>query len=96
MRTPCTHRLILAYSCGATSIALLFCVIGCGTEKSVNTESGGSRLSQASNNCVSQGAWAIDQSNLDERWDEDPTVMEPDFPYGGAQPGFSTFSSDND
>jgi len=79
-----------------TSIALLCCGVGCGTEKSVNTESGGGRLSQASNNCVNQGAWAIDQSNLEGRWDEDPTIMEPDYPYGGAQPGFSSFSSDND
>jgi hypothetical protein len=27
---------------------------------------------------------------MDERWSEDPTVMEPDYPYAGMQPGFGS------
>ncbi len=63
---------------------------GCGSDKSVNVGEGSFRLSHASNNINDQGAWSLDETNVDERWDQDPTIMEPDYPYAGPQPGFGS------
>ncbi len=69
----------------------------CGSEQSVNTQQDGDRLAHASNNISDSGAWSFDGTNMDERWSEDPTVMEPDYPFAGAQPGFGSqaFTSDD-
>lgn len=73
-----------------------FWMSACGSEQSVNTQQDGDRLSHASNNISDSGAWSYDGTNMDERWSEDPTVMEPDYPFAGAQPGFGSqaFTSD--
>ncbi|MSR45345.1 MAG: hypothetical protein EXS15_08370 [Phycisphaerales bacterium] len=81
----------------AIVFSITACLCGCDSEQSVNAEQGGDRLSHASNNIGDQGSWAFDGTNMDERWDEDPTVMEPDYPFAGAQPGFGSqaFTSDD-
>ncbi len=92
-------RSILARMNRSTKLALASCLCAslaaCGSEQSVNTE--GNSLSHASNNMSDAGAWAFDGTNMDERWSEDPTIMEPDYPFAGAQPGFGSqaFTSDD-
>lgn len=71
---------------------LVLCVgalFGCGTERSVNVNNDSTSLSRASNNINNDGAWSMNESTLEERWNEDPTVMQPNYPYSGFQPGFS-------
>ncbi|MSQ90759.1 MAG: hypothetical protein EXS01_05110 [Phycisphaerales bacterium] len=80
------HSIILR----TITLSITACVAGCGSEHSVNADSQDFRLSHASNNIADQGAWSIDESNLDERWDQDPSIMEPDFPSSGPQPGFGS------
>ncbi|MSR28470.1 MAG: hypothetical protein EXS03_02705 [Phycisphaerales bacterium] len=70
---------------GVVAVAVL---CGCQSEGSVN-ESGSNRLSGASNRLNNSAAWSVDQSSIEERWDEDPTVMEPDYPLMNPMPGFA-------
>ncbi|MBM4102287.1 MAG: hypothetical protein FJ256_08530 [Phycisphaerae bacterium] len=64
---------------------------GCVSDDPMNTTGGSARLSQAANNSSQYtGAWDLQTTNMDERWSEDPTVMEPDYPYAGLQPGFGS------
>lgn len=64
---------------------------GCVSDDPMNTTGGSSRLSQAANNASQYtGSWDLQTTNMDERWSEDPTVMEPDYPYAGMQPGFGS------
>lgn len=64
---------------------------GCVSDDPMNTTGGSSRLSQAANNSSQYtGSWDLQTTNMDERWSEDPTVMEPDYPYAGLQPGFGS------
>ncbi len=60
----------------------------CGSEQSVNAPDA-YRLSGASNRVMSSGAWDVDASSIEERWNEDPTVMEPDYPSMNPMPGFA-------
>ncbi len=84
MRSPRTTAPI-----ALAAIALLLgTVSGCGTEHSVNAPDY-DRLSGASNQIVNSSAWNVDQSSIEERWDEDPTVMEPDYPLMNPMPGFA-------
>ncbi|MFZ4643223.1 MAG: hypothetical protein ACOYMU_07725 [Phycisphaerales bacterium] len=73
----------------AFSVAVLGFSFGCGTERSVNVSDNSTSLSHASNNINEEDAWSMDGSALEERWDEDPTIMQPNYPYNGFQPGFS-------
>ena len=73
----------------ALSVAFLGFSFGCGTERSVNVSDNSTSLSHASNNINEEDAWSMDGSALEERWDEDPTIMQPNYPYNGFQPGFS-------
>ena len=73
----------------ALSVAFLGFCFGCGTERSVNVSDNSTSLSHASNNINEEDAWSMDGSALEERWDEDPTIMQPNYPYNGFQPGFS-------
>lgn len=73
----------------ALCTAILGCTFGCGTERSVNVSDGSTSLSHSSNYINEENAWSMDGSALEERWDEDPTIMQPNYPYNGFQPGFS-------
>ncbi len=63
---------------------------GCDSGQSLDDPATRHPLSHAANNANDQGAWSFDGTNMDERWSEDPTVMEPDFPFAGSQPGFGS------
>lgn len=76
--------------------SLVASLVSCDSGQSVNTGDGVGRLSHASNNISDGGAWSLDNTNVDERWDQDPTIMEPDYPYAGSQPGFGTSSFPDD
>lgn len=86
MTSTCTTTLLKK---SVLCAAILGCIVGCGTERSVNVNNDSTSLSRASNNINNDGAWSMNESTLEERWDEDPTVMQPNYPYSGFQPGFS-------
>lgn len=78
---------------GAALAALLpLAVIGCASDDPMSTTGTDSlRMSHAANNASQyNGAWDLQTTNMDERWSEDPTIMEPDYPYAGMQPGFGS------
>ena len=72
----------------AIAAASLAALVACGSERSVN-DPDALRLSGASNRLVNSPAWNVDQSSIEERWNEDPTVMEPDYPSMNPMPGFA-------
>jgi hypothetical protein len=77
-------------ACGVAVTAFISAT-GCVSDDPMNTTGGSARLSQAANNSSQYtGSWDLQTTNMDERWSEDPTVMEPDYPYAGLQPGFGS------
>ncbi len=73
-----------------TCATLLGFVCACDSDQSVNVGNSAGRLSHASNNISDSGAWSLDESDMDDRWSEDPTIMEPDYPFMGPHPGFGS------
>ncbi len=71
-----------------STVGALATLAGCSSDQSVNAPDS-DRLSGASNRVVNSSAWDVDQSSIEERWDEDPTVMEPDYPLMNPMPGFA-------
>lgn len=74
-------------ACGIALAAATIGLAACGSEQSVNVHD--SRLSGATNRTMGTDGWGLDDSAIEERWDEDPTVMEPDYPLMAPQPGFA-------
>lgn len=70
----------------AAAVTASMLAAGCGSEQSVNASGG--RLSGATNRTLNSSAWGLNDSAIEERWDQDPTVMEPDYPIMAPQPGF--------
>ncbi|MSR44544.1 MAG: hypothetical protein EXS15_04175 [Phycisphaerales bacterium] len=82
-------RTTLAIARRTIALSVTACAfVGCESEESISTDAGHSRLSHAANNIQDQGAWSLENTDMEERWDQDPTIMEPDYPSAGQQPGF--------
>jgi hypothetical protein len=83
-----TRSVITTLAKRAIAAASLAALVACGSERSAN-DPDALRLSGASNRLVNSPAWNVDQSSIEERWNEDPTVMEPDYPSMNPMPGFA-------